>query len=156
MAGMATAVPLPRIDEHEISVNTSAAVAWAAAVAVFGRTTSTPAWRAFARAIRCQPDHAAGVAETGGATVPGFRVVRSDPPTEWALEGEHLFSHYALTFRVTPVDAERCRIAAQSSAAFPGIHGTVYRALVIGTGGHLIGVRGLLRSMKAAAERTPR
>jgi hypothetical protein len=35
---------------------------------------------------------------------------------------------------------------------FPGLHGTAYRALVIGSGGHVVGVRGILRRVKAEAE----
>lgn len=36
-------------------------------------------------------------------------------------------------------------------AAFPGIHGRVYRALVIGSGGHRIVVRRMLQRIAAAA-----
>jgi hypothetical protein len=143
---------LPCIDEHEISLNVPTPVAWTAVVAVFARLTARPAWRAFAKAIRCKPDHAVGTAITVGEAVPGFLVARCEAPTEWALEGEHLFSRYALTFRVTPVDGEHCRVVAHSSAEFPGLHGKVYRAMVIGTGGHAIGVRGILRSIRNEAE----
>jgi hypothetical protein len=43
-------------------------------------------------------------------------------------------------------------IAARSSAEFPGLHAKLYRAVVIGSGGHGVGVRGILRSIKAEAE----
>jgi hypothetical protein len=145
---------LPRIDEHEISVNVPAPVAWAAVVTVFERLTTKPAWRLFAQAIRCTPDRASGTADTAGTALPGFMVVASETPTEWALEGEHLFSRYALTFRITPLDGEHCRITAHTSAEFPGLHGTLYRALVISSGGHMIGVRSILRNIKAEAERS--
>ena len=56
------------------------------------------------------------------------------------------------TFRIAPVDSEHCRVAARSSAEFPGLHGMVYRAVVIGSGGHAIGVRNILRSIKTEAE----
>ena len=75
-----------------------------------------------------------------------------DAPTEWALEGEHLFSRYALTFRISPVDTGHCRVTALSSAEFPGALGRMYRAMVIASGGHAIGVRAILRSIKAEAE----
>jgi hypothetical protein len=151
--GMDVAATLPRIDEHEISVDARAPLAWAAAVAVFRRLSTRRAWRAYAQAVRCQPRRASGAADTVGATLPGFLVVRSEAPTEWALEGEHLFSRYALTFRIVPVDAEHCRVIACSSAEFPGPHGMAYRALVIGSRGHAIGLRRLLRSIKSEAER---
>jgi hypothetical protein len=144
---------LPFIDTHDVSVVAPALATWAAVLAVFGRLTSGPAWRTFARAIRCRPDRATGTVDTVGATLPGFLVARCDEPTDWALEGEHLFSRYALTFRIDPLDAEHCRLTAHSSAEFPGAHGAVYRGLVIGTGGHRFGVRGLLRTIKTEAER---
>ena len=68
-----------------------------------------------------------------GATIPGFRVARSDPPREIALEGQHRFSRYRLTFEI----AARIRLAhpggdprgvSRCSRAF-------YRALVVGSGG---------------------
>jgi hypothetical protein len=42
--------------------------------------------------------------------------------------------------------------AAQSSAEFPALHGKIYRAMVIGSGGHAIGVRGILRTIKTETE----
>jgi hypothetical protein len=153
MSGMELDATLPRIDAHEVSVDAPALVAWSAVLAVFGRVTTGPVWRTFARAVRCTPDRATGSLDAAGAAMPGFLVARCEIPTEWALEGQHFFSRYALTFGVAPIDGAHCRITAQSSAAFPGAHGKMYRALVIGTGGHLIGVRGLLRTMKAEAER---
>ena len=74
-------------------------------------------------------------------------------PKEWTLEGEHLFSRYSLAFRIAPLDSDHCRVSAESSAMFPGHHGAAYRALVIGTGGHVIGVRDILRRIKIEAER---
>ena len=153
MATMEVTAALPRIDEHEISVDVPAEEAWLAVLDVFERLTARPIWRAFARVVRCNPDRASGDPVIVGATVPGFRVTHSLPPNEWALEGRHLFSRYALTFRITPVDDKHCRVRAESSAEFPGHHGTAYRAVVIGTGGHVIGVRGILRSIKIRAER---
>jgi hypothetical protein len=152
MVGVENGSALPCIDEHEISLNVAAPVAWTAVVAVFGRLATRPAWRMFARAIRCKPDHAVGTAVTAGDSLPGFLVARCTAPTEWALEGEHLFSRYALTFRIAPVDSEHCRVGAHSTADFPGLHGKVYRAMVIGSGGHAIGVRSILRSIKTEAE----
>jgi hypothetical protein len=148
------AAALPLIDEHEVSVDVSAEEAWPVVIAAFTRLTTRPAWRAYGKAVRCEPDRASGDPATGGATVPGFRVMRCVQPTEWALEGSHLFSRYGLTFCIDPLGDERCRVRAESRAEFPGPHGTVYRALVIGTGGHVIGVRGILQGIKRQAERS--
>ena len=66
------------------------------------------------RPFDANPIHAVGTAVTAGDAVPGFLVARSEAPTEWALEGEHLFSRYGLTFRIAPVDSGQCRVAAHS------------------------------------------
>jgi hypothetical protein len=52
------------------------------------------------------------------------------------------------------VAPRRTRLRATTWAAFPGVAGTVYRALVIGTGGHRIVVRRILK--RIAAEAHPR
>jgi hypothetical protein len=148
------AAALPRIDEHEVCVDVSADEAWPSVIAAFTRLTTRPAWRVFAKAIRGEPDRTSGDPTTNGATVPGFRVTRCVVPTEWGLEGRHLFSRYGLTFRIDPLDDEHCRVKAESRAEFPGHHGTAYRALVIGTGFHVIGVRGILQRIKREAERS--
>jgi hypothetical protein len=43
------------------------------------------------------------------------------------------------------------RVTAHTSAAFPGLAGRAYRALVIGTGGHRIVVKQLLRAVARRA-----
>jgi hypothetical protein len=43
-------------------------------------------------------------------------------------------------------------VRAETRAAFPGLQGRAYRALVIGTRGHVLAVRRLLRAVKARAE----
>jgi hypothetical protein len=153
MAVVEVAPVLSRIDEHTISVDVPADKAWPFVIAVFVRLTTRPAWRTLAKALGCKPDRAIGSPDTVGASVPGFRVTRCLSPTEWTLEGAHLFSRYLLTFRVTPLDNDHCTVSAETSAVFPGCHGAAYRALVIGTGGHVIGVRGILRRIKVEAER---
>jgi hypothetical protein len=144
---------LPRIDEHEVLVDAPADQVWPFVISVFVRLATRPVFRVLAKAGRCEYDHAAGDPDTVGATVPGFRVARCHAPTEWALEGNHLFSRYALTFRITTLDDAHCRVRAESSAEFPGPRGVMYRALVIGSGGHVVGVRAMLRRIKANAER---
>ena len=83
---------LPRIDEHEVVVDAPPDQAWAALLSTFTRLTTRAGWRVYAKAVRCQPDRASGVADAAGALRPGFRVSRSEPPREWALEGAHAFS----------------------------------------------------------------
>ena len=77
----------------------------------------------------------------------GFRVTESTPPAKLVLEGRHPFSRYALVFLIEPRDGGGSRAVAQTWAAFPGITGTGYRALVIGSGVHAVLVRRMLRRL---------
>lgn len=100
-----------------------------------------------ARVLGCDP--ARGTREFDGRpgqALPGFRVAEADPGRLLTLEGQHRFSRYRLTF-ILGDD----RLVAQTHAAFPGLLGRIYRTAVIGTGGHKIVTRRLLRQ---AARRT--
>jgi hypothetical protein len=135
---------LPYIDEHSQRVNASADAVWAALSKVLRRSMGGSA--AIARILGCDP--AQGTAEFAGRlgeTVPGFRVVEAEPGRRLALRGRHRFSNYALTF---VLDGDRLR--AQTYAAFPGVLGRLYRAAVIGSGGHRIATRRLLRQVARA------
>jgi hypothetical protein len=85
--------------------------------------------------------------------VPGFVVARSVPPAVLALLGEHRFARYALIFRITETLAGPVRLSAETRAEFRGRRGRVYRTLVIGTRGHVLATRSILRSVRRAAER---
>jgi hypothetical protein len=118
---------LPYIDEHAISVHASAAETWSALLRKMCRNPDDP------------------------ATVPvGFKLEEATPQRRLALKGRHLFAVYRLVFELDP-DGDDVRLRALSFAAFPGLHGKVYRALVIGTGGHRIVVRRMLKRIAAAA-----
>lgn len=91
---------------------------------------------------------------TIGDTIPGFTVAQSEPTRLLTLRGSHRFSRYELRFELDSRHPRSVEIHATTSAAFPGLHGRIYRALVIGTGGHRIVVRRLLRAVARRAERT--
>ena len=74
------------------------------------------------------------------------------PPSRLTLRGRHWFSDYALIFHLEPVEEGRTRLIAESRALFPGVTGAVYRAAVIGSGGHVLGVRRLLSGVKRRSE----
>ncbi len=57
---------------------------------------------------------------------------------------------YKLIFLLSDADGGT-RVAAQTWAAFPGLKGRIYRALVIGSGGHRIVVRRMLKRIAAQA-----
>lgn len=77
----------------------------------------------------------------------GFRVTESTPPAKLVLEGRHPFSRYALVFLIEPREGGGSRAVAQTWAAFPGVAGRAYRALVIGSGIHSVLVRRMLRRL---------
>jgi hypothetical protein len=145
---------LPSIDEHETEVAATADAVWVALLETLDTMFDGAAVTSFARAVGCEPAQASGPRPLAdGSTIPGFRVATAVPARELALEGRHRFSTYALTFRIGPVGAHRSRLRAESRAAFPGIHGRVYRMLVIGTGAHVVGVRRMLTAVARRATR---
>lgn len=131
---------LPYIDEHSQQVAAPADVAWTALLKVLREMGGSAQ---IARILGCDP--AQGTAEFAGRpgeAVPGFRVVEAEPGRRLALRGRHRFANYALTFIF---DGDRLR--AQTHAAFPGILGRLYRIAVIGSGGHRLVTRRLLRQV---------
>jgi hypothetical protein len=143
---------LPYIDEHARGIGATREQAWAALIAtVRGLGRTVPA--AIAGPWGLQPARAQGdwsATPQVGDCVPGFVVERSRPARELALRGRHRFSRYALVFELDADDAG-CTIRARSYAEFPGLKGRAYRALVVGSGGHRVMVRRLLRDIAARA-----
>jgi hypothetical protein len=123
---------LPYIDEHAITIPADRATTWRA---VLRTMCSNPA----------DPE-----------TVPfGFILDVAEQPDRFALKGRHWFSIYKLIFLLADDPEGGTRVAAQSWAAFPGAKGKIYRALVIGSGGHRVAVRYLLRRIAAQAISEP-
>ena len=90
------------------------------------------------------------------ATVPfGFVLDAAEQPERLALKGRHWFSEYQLIFLLSDDPAGGTRVAAQTWAAFPGVGGTIYHALVIRSGGHRIVVRNILKRIAAQAISDP-
>lgn len=134
---------LPFVDEHRQAVTASPEAVWAAVARVLRRTTGESS--TFAKVLGCEPLRATPVFEgNAGETVPGFRVVEATPG-RMVLRGRHRFSDYALTFAF-----EGGELRAETRAAFPGVLGGLYRAAVIGTGGHRLITRRMLRQIAHA------
>ena len=121
---------LPYIDEHATTIAANREETWSALLRVMCRDPHDP------------------------ATVPiAFVLDEARPPQRFALKGRHPFAVYRLVFELAtePGDPARTRLRALTWADFPGIHGKVYRALVIGTGGHRVAVRLMLKRIAAQA-----
>jgi hypothetical protein len=133
---------LPYIDEHATDVGgASRERVWTALVEVLRRELR--GGEPVARALGCEPaTPTARFDGSPGQTLPGFRVAEAEPARRLVLRGRHRFSRYELTFLL-----DDGRLRAQTHAAFPGPLGRLYRAAVIGSGGHRIVTRRLLRQV---------
>lgn len=145
---------LPYIDEHSITVGAPRERVWAALAPALraGLGRSVPG--AIARAWGLVPARSHGdwrsPPEPGDA-LPGFTVAQSHAPERLALCGRHRFSRYALVFELDVAGVGACTLRAGTSAEFPGLAGHAYRALVIGSGGHRLLLRRLLRDVARRA-----
>ena len=88
-----------------------------------------------------------------GSALPGFHVEAAEPGRILALAGRHRFSDYALILRFEAANEGSTAVRAETRATFPGVKGGIYRALVIGTRGHILVTRRLLAGIKRSAER---
>lgn len=144
---------LPPIDEHSIEIDAPAEAAWAALFPTLGRAFDGRLSRRLSRTLDARDQEASGDLHHPGGTLPGFVVARSVAPVMLALMGEHRFSKYALVIRIDLLPGQRCRVRAETRAVFSGTAGRAYKLLVIGTRGHVIVTRSLLRSLRKRAER---
>lgn len=138
---------LPYIDQHVHWTDAPPEAVWTAAVAVLGRSFGGAG--RVGRVLGCEPASCSGRFEgREGQTLPGFRVVEAEPGRRLILRGRHRFSRYELAVLLDPG-----QVRAQTSAAFPGPLGRLYRAGVIGTGAHRLVTKRLLRQVAEAAVR---
>ena len=122
---------LPYIDQHAIRVPADRVTTWSALLRVMCRNPNDP------------------------STVPaGFVLDQATPHERFALKGRHPFAVYRLVFEIGEEGPQRTVVRALTWADFPGVKGRIYRALVIGTGGHRVVVRQMLK--RIASEARPR
>ena len=82
----------------------------------------------------------------------GFAVAESVPGERLALRGRHRFARYELAFELAEAeDGFATQLRAQTRAEFPGVRGRIYRALVIGSRGHVVATRYMLRRIAQRA-----
>jgi hypothetical protein len=128
------AAELPFIDEHAIELDVPRA----------------EAWQAVSRQAESMRHSVPGPAGKllGAEPKGGFEIGASEPPEQLELVGRHRFSRYRLAFVLDDSERGGTRVSARTFAEFPGIHGRTYRALVIGTGLHVVATRRILGSIK--------
>jgi hypothetical protein len=138
---------LPYIDTYARRIDAPAERVWDALLTVLRRQLRgglprpvTTAWGL--QHTACRGDWKGGVAV--GDTITGFAVAAVQPLRVLALRGQHRFSRYELRFELDSSVSGGIELRAITSAVFPGLHGRIYRLLVIGSGGHRVAVRRLL------------
>jgi hypothetical protein len=144
---------LPYIDELVTSVRSGREQAWDAVLAIMRGSFTGAASGPFARALGAQPGRSGGVWPEPGAAVPGFAVAHARRPERLELRGRHRFSTYALIFELDETGPGSTQVRAKTYAAFPGVRGRAYRALVIGTGAHRIVVQRMLAAIARRSQR---
>jgi hypothetical protein len=146
---------LPYIDEYATEVAAAPHEVWQALATTMRRELGGELSKPLAALLDVEPAAASGdfarpdVRE--GQAIPGFAVAQAEAPRVLAFEGRHRFSRYRLTFLLDATDGTATRVRAQTHAAFPGAAGSVYRAAVIGTRGHRLVVRRILRKVRREA-----
>jgi hypothetical protein len=147
---------LPYIDSHTIEVQAPAASVWDEIVEHTLRRFGAgmgPLGPYATRLGGCAYVEAPPPGRDVPETIVGFRVARAEQPSLIVLAGEHRFARYSLTLRIEPFGSgDASRLTAETRAAFPGTRGRVYERIVIGTGGHVIVVMRMLRSIGRRVE----
>jgi hypothetical protein len=135
---------LPYIDEHVVVVPATPARVW-------------PALEEIAESLGV-PDSRLGAllaAVLGTRPARGFAVSAREPERSLVLAGRHRFSRYRLSFDLAETPDGRTRLRATSHAEFPGVHGAVYRGLVVGSRAHVVSVQHILRIVARRATGEP-
>jgi hypothetical protein len=126
---------LPYVDEHAVDIPAPRDVVWAALEGHVASSLRTAERSPLTRILGTEPRA-------------GFAVTERAPAERLTLTGRHRFSRYALAFVLDDAGDGATRVRARTHAAFPGVHGRVYRALVIGTRAHVVATNHILRSVR--------
>jgi hypothetical protein len=144
---------LPFIDRLGVEVDADRKTTWEALIDVLTNSLESKSSRLGARVLGSSELGDSGPRPLStGSTLPGFRVAAADEDRELILDGSHRFARHEMVFELTDLGSGRTELAVVTRAEFPGLIGTLYRALVIGSGGHVIVTRRLLRAVMREAE----
>ncbi|WP_411104556.1 hypothetical protein [Streptomyces sp. cmx-4-9] len=141
---------LPLLDDHRLFVAAPVPITWDSLTTWVART-HLGINGGFAHLVGTEPRAVTGTVPEKGSTFPGFAVTESSSGQHLVLTGRHRFAQYALVF-VLGGHEDGTMLGARSYAVFPGIAGTVYRRLVLGSGIHRILVRRMIREIGRKAE----
>ncbi|MEB3021701.1 hypothetical protein [[Mycobacterium] crassicus] len=133
---------LPYIDEHVVRVDAPRDRVWAAL-------------QRYTAALLRSGERNPLLVLLGPQPRAGFAVAESIEQRRISLVGRHRFSRYRLVFELTDAPGGGTLVHARSYAAFPGIHGRAYRALVIGTRLHVVATNYMLRAIRAGTPALP-
>jgi hypothetical protein len=144
---------LPSVGERSVEIEAPPKVVWEALLAVLPKALSAPGATPLARLLGSDADSRTGAAGAEGSTLPGFEVLRSEPPVLLALAGQHHFARYELLFRVEELGRGRSRLIAESFGLFPRAHGRAFRALTVTSGAGTVALAVLLAAVRRRVER---
>jgi hypothetical protein len=126
---------LPYVDEHAVTIAAPRDRVWAALRRYAATSIGVPDGSPLARVL-------------GTAPRSGFAVAEAVPGDRLTLAGGHRFSRYALVFELRDTAGDGTVLSAKTYAAFPGLHGRVYRVLVIGSRAHVVATGHMLRAVR--------
>jgi hypothetical protein len=130
---------LPHIDDHEVRIDAPVEAVFPVLRHYVASALGAAEGRIIARLLGTDPPA-------------GFAVAEEVPDRLIRLAGRHRFSRYELVFELVDVP-EGSVLRARSYAEFPGLHGRLYRAAVIGSRGHVLATRHILRSVRSRVPR---
>ncbi len=125
------------MDEHSVTVDAPREAVWKA-VGQYARELT-------------RSDH--GLIGTVLGTEPrsGFDVSQQTEGKCLELSGRHRFARYRLVLALTEQPDRALKLSAISYADFPGARGRLYRAVLLGSGAHILAVRHMLRTISRHA-----
>ncbi|MBM7489002.1 hypothetical protein JOD64_000224 [Micromonospora luteifusca] len=147
---------LPHLDEHATLIAADTDRVWPHLTDVVEKSFSRLGMTEYARLVSAADPVTSGPRPlVAGSTFPGFRVDTAIPGRELVLRGSHRFSTYALIFHLETAEPGRSRLRAETRATFPGLTGGLYRQILLTSGGHVLGVRRMLATIRRRSEQGP-